>query len=219
MEDQACPTDPNTPCDADTAQCPSKKTDVPNMVLLREFLDPYFQGENSDGRTLDYILSQSDEWLANTDNWIQWPFPLRAGTRYNKNAPRIDTDTREYIIQHRRFKEQVRLAVARVLWMYGFRVSYSPRDITEFFEIALEPAANGDEGNPHHLWTTEHSPHHARIGRMIRCLSRFEMDEEASNIARAFEKINDMWGGVVNEKALNSWTKYKEVQKAVDEAA
>ncbi|KAI1761595.1 opioid growth factor receptor conserved region-domain-containing protein [Hypoxylon sp. FL1150] len=199
----SCSTDPSRPCDSIAPpNCPPRSED-PMMVLLQDFYDPYVASENIDNRSLDYILSQSDDWLEENHDYIQWLFPLKKGSKYSNTAPRISEDTQAYMAYHRRFTEQIRLALSRMMWFYGFRVAYNPAK-GEGFEILNVPSNNG-LANPYGRWLKEDDHNHMRIARMIRSLARFRMAEEANSVLRAFLDVNRQWGGQVSKKVIPFW--------------
>jgi hypothetical protein len=49
-------------------------------------------GMDNKGRTLRDILSQSDEWLEATHDWVQWVFPIPEPSRFNKGAPIVGAE-------------------------------------------------------------------------------------------------------------------------------
>lgn len=60
-----------------------------NKHVLIDFF--YFDGTDDQGRTLDYILKQTDDWLESTHDFIQWLFPLKTRSGANPDAPLIDS--------------------------------------------------------------------------------------------------------------------------------
>lgn len=171
------------------------------MQQLVNFYDPYIQGENVDERTLDYILSQSDDWLEVTHNYIQWLFPLPTATPNNKTAPILNPITMRYMGEHDRFRQQIRLSLIRMMWFWGFMTMYNPGD-KEPFQV-VGPVDNGDI--PHKRWLVRRNHNHRRITRAIRSLRFFGMDNEARVIQREFARVNSLYGDVVNKESLNQW--------------
>lgn len=50
-------------------------------------------GTDSEGRSLKDIMSFGDEQLEATHDFIQWLFPLKEPSPFNKNAPLLDDET------------------------------------------------------------------------------------------------------------------------------
>ncbi|KAI1780319.1 opioid growth factor receptor conserved domain-containing protein [Hypoxylon cercidicola] len=172
------------------------------MQTLVNFYDPYIQGKNTEGRTLDYILSQPDAWLERTHNFIQWLFPLPRPSQYNPTAPLLDRATAEYMGEHPRFQEQLRLSVIRMMWFYGFQVQFDPAHNISF-QVAEDPVTLE---NPYRRWFKRQDHNHLRISRMIKSLRYFDMQEEAIIVYSAFVSINEQWGLLVPDPTVRRWT-------------
>lgn len=59
----------------------------PNSPLLSFYRNG---GADHKGRTLDAILAESDPWLEQTHDYVQWLFPLGSQSVYNPDAPTLD---------------------------------------------------------------------------------------------------------------------------------
>lgn len=51
------------------------------------------------GHTLEYILNQSDDWLEQKHDYIQWLFPTDQLSHFNLKAPVISTKSADDLVQ------------------------------------------------------------------------------------------------------------------------
>ncbi len=54
---------------------------------------------NTAGYTLEYILGQSDSWLEQKHDYIQWLFPTAKSSCFNPKAPVISQKSADKLIQ------------------------------------------------------------------------------------------------------------------------
>ena len=85
---------------------------------------------NTAGYTLEYILGQSDSWLEQKHDYIQWLFPTAKSSCFNPKAPVISQKSADKLIQkygdalkdyQELFPDGKILRLPRVLYRWKFR--------------------------------------------------------------------------------------------------
>lgn len=79
------------------------------------------------GHTLEYILNQSDDWLEQKHDYIQWLFPTDQLSHFNLKAPVISTKSADDLVQKHgdKLKEKILESFFRMAKFYGFHVFYN----------------------------------------------------------------------------------------------
>ncbi|XXG97855.1 Diphthamide biosynthesis protein 3 [Hypoxylon texense] len=208
-----CSSDVTKPCDGGWApNCTIRPVAPPKMKAWVDFYDPYIEGKDDQGRTLDFILSQSDDWLQDTRFYYFWLFPVTARQQAD-DAPILSVEAVDYVREHRRFREQIINSVIRIMWFLGFRVLYKP-DAANKLEVlgphnASQAGQAGQAGSdPYPRWlgtSFDHRNNQQRVARMIRSLRCLTMEDEARAIYDSFNEANDMYGNIVSDEASESW--------------
>lgn len=156
--------------------CREKQTE--SGIKPIELLVPFYSAKGADieGRTFDSILAQNDDWLEKQHDYIQWLFPTKAQSRFNKKAPVIDDATAPLLYQNPHCKANVKRAFSRMLAFYGLQKS---PDNTN----AITRSVHFKERSA--VWLTSHNHNFSRISRILQCLTAFGMGDTAN----AFRKV------------------------------
>lgn len=128
-----------------------------NKHALIDFF--YFGGTDDKGRTLDFILNQSDDWMESTHDYIQWLFPLRERSGANPNAPLFDNELLGAFHLYSAGPVQMIRAFDRMLKFYGLQ-----RD-----DLFISKASNWNERKRY--WYVEPTHNDLRISRIIKSMS------------------------------------------------
>lgn len=134
-----------------------------NKHALIDFF--YFGGRDGQGRTLDFILNQHDDWFESTHDFIQWLFPLREKSGANPNAPLIDNELLGAFRLYKAGPDQMVRALDRVLRFYGLQ-----RD-----DHAITKKGNWDQRKGY--WFVEPTHNNLRISRILKSMSILELGE------------------------------------------
>jgi hypothetical protein len=127
------------------------------------------QGTDHCGRTLEYILNQSDSWLEDTHDFIQWLFPITEPSPHNPFAP-VLTDVELALLGR---DEDVRDALGRAL-----------ARMQEFLGLAGS-ALFAPQSRREWMNRTDHND--LRISRMLTCLWKVGMGMEARALTTRLE--------------------------------
>lgn len=123
------------------------------------------------GPTLDNILEQSDVWLEETHDYIQWLFPTRQPSQYVKNAPRVTTEDLHAVATGKDIVQTNMLrAFERMLEFYGAEMVIASGKVVNETRRCFDPKAK---------WM-RHFDHNAkRLTRIITSLRPFSLEEHA----------------------------------------
>ncbi|OTA92580.1 hypothetical protein M434DRAFT_12281 [Hypoxylon sp. CO27-5] len=145
------------------------------------------------------ILRLSDDELERKHDYIQWLFPLTEASLHNSTVPVLDYQTIMIFRRHPQdlLRENVRLALMRMLWFYGFDPVWNDG------RLFIEPI-EGPIGK-HRRWLRDTDHNHLRLSRIIRSLRIFGMAHEAEVLYRMFVDTNGAWGSIVSNVSLGHW--------------
>lgn len=144
---------------------------------MNKILDFYNGGTDHKGRTLKDILSWPDNRLEFNHDYIQWLFPLKEQSVFNKNAPIIDDETIEI------FKADNQLL----------------NKLIDSSKIYLDFLKRNTD-----IWVTHTDHNHLRITRMLKCLMIFGLDYTAY---QHYNEIIEICKDKVNKDSIDFWKK------------
>ena len=126
-----------------------------NIILIN-----FYNGTGCDncGRTLNEILAWNDTELEETHDFIQFVFPLKDPSRFNPDAPLLDSETIQEFRSNQTIKDNVCKSLVR---------------IRKFYDIS-------NPCNPHPVWMTPLNHNYMRLTRILKslCLLGFEADAQ-----------------------------------------
>lgn len=151
---------------------------------MNKTLIEFFEGNIRDtsGRLLSEIRCQSNQWLEECHDHIQWMFPNRESSAFNANAPLLDDETVEVFRSRNDLK---------------FEVSQNLERMMEFYCL--------DDETP--WWVTKRNHNFLRITRILHTLREFQMFTEATDffdrLATVFSNNKD----IIGEITFDFWEK------------
>ncbi len=104
---------------------------------------------DSEGRTIDFILNQDNEWWDNTHDFIQWIFPTATSSQFNPNAPIATVKEFDRIEFCRASSSQMLNILDR---------TYSFLDLSSLYP----------------WWAKKENHNILRVSRILNCLSNFK---------------------------------------------
>ena len=142
-------------------------------------LIPFFSGTGTDdhGRTVPDILSQDDEWLERTHDYVQWLFPNRYRSRVTPSAPTLDDATVEAFQANEVMMGNLKAALTRMLAFYGL----------ESAAEGLGKAPNWNERK--RVWFTRNGHNSLRITRILKCLCAVGLVDDADALLTGLVKL------------------------------
>ena len=132
---------------------------VISFKMNKKIID-FYNGAGTDncGRTLSQILKFSDEELESVHDWVQWIFPTKRPSKFNPDAPLLDTDTIIEFKLNNNIKNNVRAALAKMLCFYF----------------------NDNDAYP--PWMTSGNHNYLRLTRILTSLSLLGFEAEAKDL-------------------------------------
>jgi hypothetical protein len=155
----------------------------------------FYRGEAPDyqGRTLQEIWGWDDRRLEELHDYIQVLFPLAERSQFNYAAPVLDAVTGPRFRSDAVIRENLRRSFLVMLRFYGLRLDETTGEVVE--------AANFSERAAEWLFPGDHN--HLRITRILKCLMRCGLRDEATAFLRRLEKVADP--GRVTPESLRFW--------------
>lgn len=158
----------------------------------------YIGGHDSDGRTLNEILSWDDQELEFCHDYIQWLFPNDVPSGVNPDAPLVTQRHREEFAKRSELRNNLLRAFKRMLAFYGFELIESggkPR---------VQRSSNWEARR--RQWVRPHDHNHLRITRILICLRLLGLPEHARAF---FDALDDVCksdeGHVISGNSYQYW--------------
>ncbi|KAI0404736.1 hypothetical protein F4802DRAFT_566107 [Xylaria palmicola] len=176
----------------------------PSLRQLVDFYDPVTRGPDARGRTLDEILSWSDERLEAQHNYIQTVFPLPEGSDFSFAAPVVDEETMLLFARSAALQGNLLRALKRMLAFYGF-------DAVEDGEEGPGPrlviTPRDDDCAPGFArWVKRLDHNHLRITRIIRSLRVLGLAAVARDFYNALIEVYRA-RGKIGPNSIAFWTR------------
>ncbi|KAI1652824.1 hypothetical protein F4813DRAFT_376622 [Daldinia decipiens] len=187
------------------------KPNDPFLCQVSEFYHPMFVSPDWKGRYFDHLLNLPVEDYGGQTDFMGWLFPLpeRIGAESSPEvaAPILDELTYMYMRGSESIGQNLKLALIRMLDIYGFNIRYCKRGAVED-PVITEVSGGTDKFR---FWGATYSHHHQRIARIIRSTRILGYETIGAAVMRAFVKAVhdwDLFGNWPYETAvtvLDSW--------------
>lgn len=167
--------------------------EVSNMDIhaLIDFF--YFGGTDDQGRTLDSILNQTDDWLESTHDFIQWLFPLEEKSGANPSAPLVDYELLGAFRLYKVGPYQMIRALDRMLKFYGLQRS----------DLLITKGSNWSERKGY--WYVEPTHNDLRVSRMLKSMTILEIGGYAQAFLAALLQLADERDCGFSREAIEFW--------------
>lgn len=141
----------------------------------------FYRGEAPDyqGRWLRDIWGWDDDRLEARHDYIQVLFPLAERSQFNYAAPLLDDATAERFQSDPVIRENLRRSFLLMLRFYGFGLDEKTGEVLEADNFAARA--------PEWLFPEDHN--HLRITRILKCLTRCDLRNEAAAFLRRLEAV------------------------------
>lgn len=151
---------------------------------------------NQSGHGVPYrfeqVVNWPDEHLEACHDYIQWLFPTRKASAFNRDAPCLTASTIDAFARSEELRQQLDLALTRMLAFYGYRCSDG--QITQATNFA-EKAQNWLHPGNHNL---------LRISRMLDSLSSLGLQQQADAFLQQLELTADAYPDAIGH-SLSFW--------------
>lgn len=150
------------------------------------------------GHTLEYILNQSDDWLEQRHDYIQWLFPTDQLSRFNFKAPVISTKSADELVQKHgdKLKEKMLESFFRMAKFYGFHVFYNIDG-----SITIKSNDVIDKG-----WLSKGNHNFLRLTRIMQSLQLFGLHDYCMALKKYLLDIACEYPNIVGEKTRQYWS-------------
>lgn len=156
----------------------------------------YSGGRDSEGRTLEEILTWNDERLEAVHDYVQWLFPTRRPSGVNLFAPLVSDETVRAFEQNPSLRAGLRRALERMLTFYGLRWTGARIEIdTPRFSARA------------HVWLHPGNHNHLRLTRIMDSLATLGLREEAAALQRCLTEdvAAGERRGQVSSRTISFW--------------
>jgi len=160
----------------------------------------FYRGEQTDqsGRLVSEILSQGDEWLEFTHDYIQWLFPLTEASAFNPDAPVLTPSAIAEFRSDPALGERLQQAYQLMLGFYGFQSELNASGgLKVTRSAAFEPRAKN--------WLTSGNHNHLRITRILKSLGLLGLRPQADAFLACLLEVNRDYPRIINANTLNFW--------------
>jgi opioid growth factor receptor-like protein len=172
-----------------------------SLPMTTDRVVAFYSGDLDDsGRTLDEILSWSDEELELVHDYIQWVFPTTQLSAVNPSAPLVTEDTIRMFGRSDALRGRLLRALDRMLAFYGLRRRVSDGDV--HIEIDADRFAERSR-----MWLRRGDHNHLRLTRIMQSLSALGLTAEAAALQRCLlEDISEGPGrGRISDETHELW--------------
>jgi hypothetical protein len=150
--------------------------DLSDIKIWQKIVNFYInQDKNSEGVSLEEILSYSDIKFEACHNFVQWVFPLHEKSLHSKSSPQLSKEDVEILSNSLIAKNNILKALERFVQFLN-----ETKDPLEICYNALPSKKH---------WTTEGNHNFLRITRIIRSLRLFGLHKEAKDFYDYVVKI------------------------------
>ena len=155
------------------------------------------QDTDAEGRHLRDIRTWNDARLEGVHDYIQWLFPTRQRSQFNRNAPTLGPEEIRAFRGDERLRQELIASFQQMLRFYGF--SYRE----EAGEPVIETGENWDERQEEWFHPSDHNL--LRITRILDCLSTLGLSGHAQAFLETLEEVCADSPGVLGRRTLEFW--------------
>jgi hypothetical protein len=160
----------------------------------------FYSGKEKDneGRHFSEILKFNHFKLEKDHKFIQWLFPLKEESDFNKEAPLLTEEDIERFKSSNKLKENLDKATALMLHFYGLNIEEN----SEIVEIEIRRGKNFPIAKEN--WVKKHNHNHRRIRRILKSLTLLGKERKAEALLRVLKNIAKE-EGKINEETVSFW--------------
>lgn len=169
----------------------------PRGKTPNELVYSFYRGEGKDieGRTLNDIWAWDNGKKERQHDYIQWLFPLKVSSAFNKKAPLLnDPSLFNKLRNDLEVVKNLKKSFEVMMKFYGLTFDSVTKQISfanDFKERVAE-------------WATPDNHNFRRITRILTCLKDFGLEEEARAFLKSLHKIKQTHSGI-SDSNFNFW--------------
>lgn len=146
-------------------------------------------GTDNNGRCLADMWSFTNDEFETVHEYIQWLFPLKVASQFNPYAPILTDEDIE--------------TIDKILIRHSFNV------MCDFYGIQNNGVGLVKDPNTWNhrstVWLTKDNHNFLRLTRIIKCLTLFGLNQEATILTMFLTDLYDEYKDVIGETTLSFW--------------
>lgn len=160
----------------------------------------FYSGEGSDhiGRSLETILSYTDENLEMMHDYIQWLFPLEKLSPVNPSAPAVGRDTQIEFRNNTSLRSNLCRACRRMLRFYGLSCT-----VAAFPSQRIRP--DRDFVVKSRNWMTPFNHNHLRLTRILKSLRLLGLASCSGSLLQCLEELAMSHPNQISPETIDYW--------------
>jgi hypothetical protein len=167
-----------------------------SAMLVRFYLGEQRDSEN---RTIQEIWNWNFEELECTHDYIQWLFPLPERSAFNRNAPIVNEEVIQAFQNNPRLRQNLLRSLTVILQFYGLQRHESNDGKIVVSQSEDYPNRKGE-------WVSICNHNYLRITRILKCLMRFGLENEAQAFYECLRQIYREDSDRIGGKTFQHWT-------------
>ena len=169
------------------------------MVENTETIIEFYLGDGTDslGRRIEDIWMWDYREIENVHNFIQWLFPLREVSSFNRSAPTLNAEVIETFNSSSELKNNLLKSFDMMLGFYGYR-RMKDRDNTSIIKTE-------SYNQRKMLWVTPGNHNFLRITRILKSMSALGQNEYALEFFYVLEELYQQNNKVIGDDTFHYW--------------
>jgi Opioid growth factor receptor (OGFr) conserved region len=156
----------------------------------------FYSGKSTDyqGRNIRDIWNYNDQQLEFVHDYIQWLFPLKQKSIFNRSAPTLDDQVIATFKNNRNLQKNLFISLQLMLTFYGLKIEDNRQIIKA-----------DNYGQIKKRWITLRNHNYLRITRILTSLKLLGLEKFAIALFNCLEKIYTEESEIIGSKTFNYW--------------
>ncbi|MGE5656647.1 MAG: opioid growth factor receptor-related protein [Actinomycetota bacterium] len=156
------------------------------------------QKPNSEGRKIEEIWSWNYQELEGVHNYIQWLFPLREASRFNRDAPILTDATIAVFSSNDNLKARLVQSLKVMLKYYGLQCNDLSRNLIEVTRSEEYPQRKM-------AWINPRNHNYLRITRILTSLTILGLPDYAQALFKCLDEIYQEEEAKIGRETYRYW--------------
>lgn len=165
----------------------------------------FYNGSKPDraGRSWSEIVSQTDEWLEKTHDYIQIIFPLEEPSEFNVNAPTLtEEDILSFQEKDSLLRKRLKTSLFVMLMFYGIEL-YSGGTFSKYKIKFIKDRESFDERSK--IWISRNNHNYMRITRILKSLCLLGLRPYAEAFLECLLEIKKEFEFEISNTTVEFW--------------
>lgn len=150
------------------------------------------------GRKIEEVWRWDDAHLETTHDYIQWLFPLRVKSRFNRNAPVLTGEAIDVFRRSASLKMSLRRSLLLMLDFYGLQLS-------ELANGTIHIKRAHDFTTKSHNWLTRGNHNYLRLTRIIRSTKMLGLEACSFALFECLAQIYEEYPEAISAETFRHW--------------